>query len=131
MDCFLGIDLGSSSVKVSVMDGENGRMVAKSFAPESEAPILSVQNGWAEQNPDDWWTYLKTALRQAMASGAVKAEDIKAVGITYQMHGLGCSVLSYRVLASISTMPCPLRCAFLIPNRTHRRFLNSSMKHNP
>lgn len=88
MDCFLGIDLGSSSVKVSVLDGETGKVVAKGLAPDTEAPILSVQNGWAEQNPDDWWSYLKTALRQAFASGNVKAEDVKAIGITYQMHGL-------------------------------------------
>lgn len=88
MDCFLGIDLGSSSVKVSVLDGETGKVVAKGLAPDTEAPILSVQNGWAEQNPDDWWSYLKTALRHAFASGNVKAEDVKAIGITYQMHGL-------------------------------------------
>ena len=85
---FLGIDLGSSSVKVSIMDGNSGQVVAKSFAPQTEAPILSVQNGWAEQSPDDWWSYLKTALRQAMVAGNIKAEDIKAIGITYQMHGL-------------------------------------------
>ena len=54
MDCFLGIDLGSSSVKVSVLDGETGKVVAKGLAPDAEAPILSVQNGWAEQNPEDW-----------------------------------------------------------------------------
>lgn len=88
MDCFLGIDLGSSSVKVSILDGQSGNVVAKGVAPKTEAPIFSVRNGWAEQNPDDWWTYLKTALRQAMTSGNVKAEDVKAVGITYQMHGL-------------------------------------------
>ncbi len=88
MDCFLGIDLGSSSVKVSILDGQTGNVVAKGVAPKTEAPILSVRNGWAEQNPDDWWIYLKTALRQAMTSGNVKAEDVKAVGITYQMHGL-------------------------------------------
>lgn len=88
MNCFLGIDIGSSSVKVSVMDGESGRVVAKSFAPESEASILSVKKGWAEQNPEDWWKYLKTALRQVMTSGNVKAEEVKAIGITYQMHGL-------------------------------------------
>ncbi|MBP5496221.1 MAG: carbohydrate kinase [Bacteroidales bacterium] len=88
MEYFLGIDLGSSSVKVSIIDGESGHIIAKSFAPQTEAPILSVQNGWAEQHPDDWWAYLKTALRQAMVSGNIKAEDIKAVGITYQMHGL-------------------------------------------
>ena len=88
MDCFLGIDLGSSSVKVSILDGDSGNVIAKGMAPETEAPILSVRNGWAEQNPEDWWTYLKTALRQAMASSNVKTEDVKAVGITYQMHGL-------------------------------------------
>lgn len=88
MDCFLGIDLGSSSVKVCVLDGESGQIIAKSFAPATEAPILSVRSGWAEQNPDDWWSYMKTALRQAMVSGHVQAEDIKAIGITYQMHGL-------------------------------------------
>ena len=88
MDCFLGIDLGSSSVKVSILDGDTGNVIAKGMAPETEAPILSVRNGWAEQNPEDWWAYLKTALRQAMASSNVKAEDVKAVGITYQMHGL-------------------------------------------
>ena len=88
MEYFLGIDLGSSSVKVSVMDGESGKVVAKGFAPQTEAPILSVQYGWAEQHPDDWWSYLKTALQQVMTSGNVKSEDIKAIGITYQMHGL-------------------------------------------
>jgi xylulokinase len=88
MDCFLGIDLGSSSVKVSVLDGETGKVVAKGLAPDTEAPILSVQNGWAEQRPEDWWSYLKTALQQAMVAGNIKAEDVKAIGITYQMHGL-------------------------------------------
>lgn len=88
MDCFLGIDLGSSSVKVCVLDGESGQIIANSFAPATEAPILSVRSGWAEQNPDDWWSYMKTALRQAMVSGHVQAEDVKAIGITYQMHGL-------------------------------------------
>ena len=88
MDYFLGVDLGSSSVKVSVMDGESGKVVAKSFAPQTEAPILSVQKGWAEQNPEDWWSYLKTALQQAMSSSHIKAEDVRAIGITYQMHGL-------------------------------------------
>ncbi len=86
--CFLGIDLGSSSVKVSLVDGESGRVMAKSFAPQTEAPILSVRNGWAEQRPEDWWVYFKEALQKALSGGQVKAEDVKAIGITYQMHGL-------------------------------------------
>lgn len=86
--CFLGIDLGSSSVKVSLVDGESGAVLAKSFAPESEAPIIAVRNGWAEQNPDDWWAYLKEALQSALSSPKISANDIQAIGITYQMHGL-------------------------------------------
>lgn len=86
--CFLGIDLGSSSVKVSLVDGESGAVLAKSFAPESEAPIIAVRNGWAEQNPDDWWSYLKEALQSALSSPKISANDIQAIGITYQMHGL-------------------------------------------
>lgn len=85
---FLGIDLGSSSVKVSLMDGNNGAVLAKSFAPSSEAPIMAVRNGWAEQNPDDWWAYLKEALHHVMTSSNINPDDVKAIGITYQMHGL-------------------------------------------
>ena len=86
--CFLGIDLGSSSVKVSLVDGESGAVLAKSFAPQTEASILAVRNGWAEQNPDDWWSYLKEALQSALSSTKISANDIQAIGITYQMHGL-------------------------------------------
>ncbi|MCR4964203.1 MAG: carbohydrate kinase [Bacteroidales bacterium] len=85
---FLGIDLGSSSVKVTLLDGDTGKVAASASAPQQEAPILAVQNGWAEQNPADWWSYMKTALQTALQSGQVNAKDIKAVGITYQMHGL-------------------------------------------
>lgn len=85
---FLGIDLGSSSVKVSLVNGENGMVVANGFAPQTEAPIMAVRNGWAEQNPDDWWSYLKEALHKVLTSANVQPSDIQAIGITYQMHGL-------------------------------------------
>lgn len=88
MAYFLGIDLGSSSVKVSLFNGENGQIVASSHAPQTEAPIQSPQPGWAEQNPEDWWRYLKTALHQVLGTSNVNSEEIKAIGITYQMHGL-------------------------------------------
>ena len=86
--CFIGIDLGSSSVKVSVLDGNSGRVLGSGFAPQTEAPISSPQNGWAEQNPADWWTYLKAALQTALHDSRVDVRDIRAIGITYQMHGL-------------------------------------------
>lgn len=88
MAYFLGIDLGSSSVKVVLMDGETGSAAASAFAPQSEAPISAPQDGWAEQNPNDWWVYLKTALHSALHTAGIPPEAIKAIGITYQMHGL-------------------------------------------
>ena len=88
MAYFLGIDLGSSSVKVTLFNGENGQVMSSSHAPQTEAPIQSPQPGWAEQNPDDWWAYLKTALHQVLSTSHIDSEKIKAIGITYQMHGL-------------------------------------------
>ena len=85
---FLGIDLGSSSVKVSIVDGETGRVVGSGSAPQQEAPIMALRNGWAEQNPDDWWAYMKEALKKALSEARMDVHDICAIGITYQMHGL-------------------------------------------
>jgi len=86
----LGYDIGSSSVKASLVDAQSGQCVASAFYPKSEAPIKAVRPGWAEQAPDAWWSYLKDATADIMvASGADKA-DIKAIGISYQMHGLVC-----------------------------------------
>lgn len=88
MAYFLGLDIGSSSVKVSIFDGEKGQVIASAFAPQTEAPIASPKNGWAEQNPADWWAYFKTAWQSALRDTRVDAHNIRAIGITYQMHGL-------------------------------------------
>ena len=84
----LGIDIGTSSVKVSVVDAHTQQCVASAFYPETEAPIISLQTGWAEQNPDTWWEYLQQALMKANASGKYNSQQITAIGIAYQMHGL-------------------------------------------
>lgn len=86
----LGFDLGSSSVKASLVDIESGECACSAFYPEHEAPIKSLQSGWAEQNPNDWWKYAKQALAKVMKGVSAKGSDIKAVGISYQMHGLVC-----------------------------------------
>ncbi len=86
----LGFDLGSSSVKASLVNIENGQCAAAAFFPEKEAPIKAVQAGWAEQSPEDWWSYAKQALAKVMKQADAKGEDIKAIGISYQMHGLVC-----------------------------------------
>ena len=86
----MGFDIGSSSVKASLVDADNGQCVASAFYPEHEAPITAVKAGWAEQDPQMWWDNAKLSLKKIMADANVKGEDIKAVGISYQMHGLVC-----------------------------------------
>ena len=86
----LGFDVGSSSVKASLVDIENGQCAATAFFPEHEAPIKAVQLGWAEQDPEMWWENAKLSLRKIMVETGAKGDQIKAIGISYQMHGLVC-----------------------------------------
>ena len=76
----LGFDVGSSSVKASLVDIETGVMAATAFFPEHEAPIKSVKPGWAEQDPQMWWDNAKLSLQKIMADTGAKGEDIKAIG---------------------------------------------------
>ena len=84
----LGCDIGSSSVKASIVDANSGLTIGADFYPKEEAPIKAVKPGWAEQEPDDWWKYLKEAIKGAIAKAGIQGTDIKAIGISYQMHGL-------------------------------------------
>jgi xylulokinase len=84
----LGIDLGSSSVKASVIDGETGKCVATAFYPPTEMEIIAVKPGWAEQKPETWWTNLKIAINSCLSELGKKKHSIGAIGISYQMHGL-------------------------------------------
>ncbi len=86
----LGFDVGSSSVKASLVNADTGKCAATAFYPEKEAPITAVKAGWAEQEPQMWWNNAKLSLKKIMADAQVKGEDIKAIGISYQMHGLVC-----------------------------------------
>lgn len=84
----LGYDIGSSSVKASLVDAVSGKTVASDFYPRTEAEIISLRPGWAEQRPEQWWDCLKQATASVMASSGIDPKDIKAIGISYQMHGL-------------------------------------------
>jgi xylulokinase len=84
----LGIDIGTSSVKVSVVDSASQAVVASAQYPDSESPILAVRPGWAEQAPDMWWQQLQHAIQLCNNSGTYNPHDISAIGIAYQMHGL-------------------------------------------
>lgn len=94
----LGFDVGSSSVKASLVDIERGDIAASAFYPEKEAPIVAVRTGWAEQDPQMWWDNAKLALRKIMQQAGAKDEDIAAIGISYQMHGLVCVDKNQKVL---------------------------------
>lgn len=69
----IGYDIGSSSVKACVVDAQTGKTLSTAFYPKQEAPILSLKAGWAEQEPESWWNYLKSATAEAMAAAAEKA----------------------------------------------------------
>ena len=86
----IGYDIGSSSVKASLVEAESGRCVASAFYPKTEAPIIARQPGWAEQEPDSWWQYLKEATADIMRTARAKGDEVAAIGISYQMHGLVC-----------------------------------------
>lgn len=86
----LGLDVGSSSVKASIVNASTGRTAASAFFPKQEAPITAVKAGWAEQDPGMWWENAKLAMAQTMKDAGVKGTDIAAIGISYQMHGLVC-----------------------------------------
>jgi xylulokinase len=84
----LGIDIGTSSIKVSVVDPATQTAVASAQYPDEENAILSPQPGWAEQSPDMWWLQVQQAIQLCNRSGKYKPADIAAIGISYQMHGL-------------------------------------------
>lgn len=84
----LGIDVGTSSIKVSVVNAADTKLIASAQYPETEAEIISHHTGWAEQEPDSWWQYTCKAIQKLNASGLFNPQDIAAIGIAYQMHGL-------------------------------------------
>ncbi|MEN9600021.1 MAG: hypothetical protein RL596_2342, partial [Bacteroidota bacterium] len=84
----LGIDLGTSSVKVTVVDSDSKEIVASTHFPESEAEIIAPQQGWAEQSPETWWEHVKRAIIKLNAQKKYNPLHISAIGIAYQMHGL-------------------------------------------
>ncbi len=90
MKYLLGIDVGSSSVKASLLDAASGTCAGSAYYPKTEQVIKSPEPGFAEQDPQVWYDCAKDAIADAMREAEAKPEDVKAVGIAYQMHGLVC-----------------------------------------
>lgn len=86
----LGLDIGTSSIKASVVDAQTQQCIAAAQFPETESEIIAVQTGWAEQSPEMWWTNVQAAILKVHATQLYNPFDIKAIGIAYQMHGLVC-----------------------------------------
>ncbi len=90
MNYLLGIDMGSSSVKASLLDATTGVCAGSTFYPKTEQLIESPEPGYAEQDPQRWYDCARDSVREAMNKAGATPEDVKAIGIAYQMHGLVC-----------------------------------------
>lgn len=86
----LGLDIGSSSVKASLLDATTGKSIAAKAFPEEEMGINAPETGWAEQDPEMWWKYIKETTSHVLKNAEVKPGELKGIGIAYQMHGLVC-----------------------------------------
>lgn len=84
----LGYDCGTSSIKASLIDIQAGKIITSAISPEKEMAVSAVQPGWAEQSPQLWWDNLKAATQKILAESNINSADIKAIGVSYQMHGL-------------------------------------------
>src|SRR6218665_3317190 len=84
----LGIDIGTSSVKVSALDLNTGSVIGSAASSEGETPILSPKPGSAEPDPNLCWSHAIPAIHKLQNTASIKPEDIKGILISYQMHGL-------------------------------------------
>ncbi|MDG1571173.1 FGGY family carbohydrate kinase [Robiginitalea sp. M366] len=85
---WIGYDIGSSSVKASLIDGATGAEMARVQSPKKEMPIHSPQPGWGEQPPEIWWENLLLATGELLETAGVPGASVQGIGISYQMHGL-------------------------------------------
>ena len=95
----LGIDIGTSSIKVAIVDAQTQQCITTvQYPPDVETGVISLQKGWAEQSPEKWWEDVQQAILKAHSSKLYNPKDIIAIGIAYQMHGLVCVDKNQQVL---------------------------------
>ncbi|MGE6353947.1 xylulokinase [Flavobacterium sp. NPDC079362] len=85
---YIGYDIGSSSVKVALVEAETGKKIIVLHEPQNEMEIVSLHPDWAEQDPEIWWQHICVATRRAIREANIEASKIQGIGISYQMHGL-------------------------------------------
>ncbi len=88
MAYLLGYDIGSSSIKSSLIDSDTGQLIASAISPEQELCIHTPRPGWAEQDPEVWWKHVQLSTARMLSRSRVDTSGIKAIGLSYQMHGL-------------------------------------------
>jgi xylulokinase len=84
----LGLDIGSSSIKASIVDAATGKSIASSQSPSEEMGMIALHPGWAEQDPEMWWEHLAISVKTSIKKAQAVPDEILAIGISYQMHGL-------------------------------------------
>ncbi len=94
----LGIDIGSSSIKTCLVEAATGQAVSSAQSPDEEMPITALHPGWAEQDPEIWWSHTVNSTKNCLLKGGIAGEDVLGIGISYQMHGLVCVDKHQKVL---------------------------------
>ena len=84
----LGLDIGSSSVKAALVEVKSGKSILSVHEPKNEMNIISLNNDWAEQDPNMWWKYTCDAIKRVCKESHIDSKKISSIGISYQMHGL-------------------------------------------
>jgi xylulokinase len=128
----LGYDVGSSSIKATLLEAETGRVLAAATSPKTEMEMSAVKAGWAEQSPEVWWEHVKLSTAEILSRVKIDVKVVKAIGISYQMHGLVIVDKARRVLRP-SIIWCDSRAveigekAFrdIGPEKCLKQFLNS------
>ena len=85
---YIGYDIGSSSIKIALLNAKKNKEVAVINEPEGEMKIEAIRTNWAEQSPDLWWEYLCSGTKRILFENKINSSQILGVGISYQMHGL-------------------------------------------
>ena len=84
----IGIDVGTSSIKASIVDALTGQTMSSAHSPAEEMTVSALQPGWAEQHPDMWWEHTVKSIKSALQKTTINSTEVAAIGISYQMHGL-------------------------------------------
>ncbi len=85
---YIGYDIGSSSIKVALVEAKTGKKIVVLNEPQNEMEIVSLHPNWAEQDPEIWWEHICVATKKAIRESNIDASQISGIGISYQMHGL-------------------------------------------